>query len=30
MRDELGWAPKEDFDGALRKTLAWYLARPAV
>lgn len=28
MRDELGWTPREDFDGAMRKTLAWYLARP--
>ena len=30
MRDELGWVPKESFDGAMSKTLAWYLARPAV
>ena len=30
MRDELGWEPKENFDGAIRKTVAWYLARVAV
>ncbi|AZG07250.1 dTDP-glucose 4,6-dehydratase [Pigmentiphaga sp. H8] len=27
MREELGWEPAEDFDGAIRKTLAWYLTR---
>lgn len=25
IRDELGWAPKEDFESGFRKTVKWYL-----
>ena len=25
IRDELGWRPKESFEGGLRKTVLWYL-----
>ncbi|MBN1590463.1 MAG: dTDP-glucose 4,6-dehydratase [Pirellulales bacterium] len=28
LRRELGWAPREDFDSGLRKTVQWYLDHP--
>ena len=28
-RTELGWAPQEDFQSGLRKTVRWYLDHPA-
>lgn len=27
IRDELGWAPSQDFDGMLRETVKWYLEK---
>jgi dTDP-glucose 4,6-dehydratase len=29
IRRELGWAPREDFDSGLRKTVRWYLDHPS-
>lgn len=29
IRRELGWAPREDFESGLRKTVQWYLSNPA-
>lgn len=26
LRDELGWAPRENFDSGLKKTIDWYLS----
>lgn len=28
IKGELGWAPREDLEGGLRKTVAWYLDHP--
>ncbi|MGZ0708412.1 GDP-mannose 4,6-dehydratase [Coraliomargarita sp. W4R53] len=28
IREELGWAPKEDFKSGIRKTVQWYLDHP--
>ena len=29
VRDELGWSPRETFESALRRTIAWYIANEA-
>ncbi len=28
LKDELGWAPQQDFETGLRQTLVWYLENP--
>ena len=28
IESELGWSPQTDFESGIRKTVAWYLARP--
>jgi dTDP-glucose 4,6-dehydratase len=29
LKDELGWAPRQDFEAGLKATVQWYLASPA-
>ena len=30
LQAELGWKPAESFEGGIRKTVEWYLGKPAL